>query len=102
MDNSSIWAVMITAITVLGSTSGWRYWEKRAMRKEKDEDFMKNDCRDRIIKLETLLSDGSKEKDEMRQLILQLTEKVAALSVKVEFLQRENNELNGRINSGKI
>ena len=102
MDNSSIWAVMITAITVLGSTSGWRYWEKRAMRKEKDEDFMKNDCRDRIIKLETLLSDGSKEKDEMRQLILQLTEKVAALSVKVEFLQRENNELNGRINSGTI
>jgi hypothetical protein len=102
MDNSSIWAVMITAITVLGSTSGWRYWEKRAMRKEKDEDFMKNDCRDRIIKLETLLSDGSKEKDEMRQLILQLTEKVAALSVKVEFLQKENNELNGRINSGTI
>jgi hypothetical protein len=102
MDNSSIWAVMITAITVLGSTSGWRYWEKRAMRKEKDEDFMKNDCRDRIIKLETLLSDGSKEKDEMRQLILQLTEKVAALSVKVEFLQKENNELHNRINSGTI
>jgi len=102
MDNSSIWAVMITAITVLGSTSGWRYWEKRAMRKEKDEDFMKNDCRDRIIKLETLLSDGSKEKDEMRQLILQLTEKVAALSVKVEFLQKENNELHSRINSGII
>lgn len=98
MDNSSIWTVMITAITVLGSASGWRYWEKRAMKKEKDEDFMKNECRDRIIKLETLLSDSSKEKDEMRQLILQLTEKVAALSVKVEFLQKENNELHNRIN----
>jgi hypothetical protein len=102
MDNSSIWAVMITAITVLGSTSGWRYWEKRAMRKEKDEDFMKNDCRDRIIKLETLLFDSSKEKDEMRQLILQLTEKVAALSVKVEFLQKENNELHTKINPGIV
>jgi hypothetical protein len=99
MDNSSIWTVLITAITVLGSASAWTYWEKRAMRKDKEEDFMKNDCRDRIIKLETLLSDGSKEKDEMRQLILQLTEKVAALTVKVEFLQKENNDLHSKIDS---
>ena len=30
----------------------------------------------------------------MRETILALTEKVAALTVKVEFLQKENNELN--------
>ena len=73
MEESSMWTVLITSISVLGSASAWRYWEKRAMKKEKDEDFMKNECRDRIIKLEALLSDSSKEKDEMRQLILQLT-----------------------------
>ena len=99
MENASLWTVLVTAVTVLGSASAWRYWEKRAMRKEKDEDFLKNDCRDRIIKLETLLSDSSKEKDEMRQLILQLTEKVAALTVKVEFLQKENNDLHSKISS---
>ena len=99
MENASIWTVLITSVTVLGSASAWRYWEKRAMKKEKDEDFLKNDCRDRIIKLETLLSDSSKEKDEMRLLILQLTEKVAALTVKVEFLQKENNELHSKIDS---
>lgn len=93
MDKNSIWTVLITAITVLTSASAWTYWEKRAMKKEKDEDFMKNECRDRISKLEALLDDSSKEKDEMRELILQLTEKVAALTVKVEFLQKENNEL---------
>ena len=98
MEDASIWTVLITSVSVLGSASAWRYWEKRAMKKEKDEDFMKNECRDRIIKLEALLSDSSKEKDEMRQLILQLTEKVAALTVKVEFLQKENTELHNRLN----
>jgi hypothetical protein len=96
MAESPIWTVFVTAITVLGSASAWRYWERRAMKKEKDEDFMKSDCRDRISKLEALLSESSREKDEMRELILSLTEKVAALSVKVEYLQKENSELLNR------
>jgi hypothetical protein len=97
MAESPIWTVFVTAITVLGSASAWRYWERRAMKKEKDEDFMKSDCRDRISKLEALLSESSREKDEIRELILSLTEKVAALSVKVEYLQKENHDLQNRI-----
>ncbi len=97
MVESPIWTVLVTAITVLGSASAWRYWEKRAMRKEKDEDFMKTECRERISKLEALLTESSREKDEMRELILSLTEKVAALTVKVEYLQRENHDLQSRI-----
>jgi hypothetical protein len=46
-----------------------------------------------ISKLEVLLESSSKEKDEMRATILKLTEQVSALAVKVEFLQKENNEL---------
>jgi hypothetical protein len=52
----------------------------------------------RILKLEALLEESSAEKDEMRQLILSLTEKVAALTVKVDFLQRENSELLSLVN----
>lgn len=100
MGDTSVWTVLITAVTVLGSASAWRFYEKRALKKEKDEDFIKNDCRDRITKLEALLEEGSKEKDEMRELILSLTEKVAALSVKVEFLQKENMDLHTRLNNG--
>jgi hypothetical protein len=85
--------VLITIVTVLGSTSAWRFYEKRAMRKERDEDFVRDDCRDRISKLEALLQLSSKEKDDMRTTILSLTEKVSALTVKVEFLQKENSEL---------
>jgi len=87
MEQDTIWTVLVTALTMLGSASAWRFYEKRALKKEKDEDFIKTDCRDRIGKLEALLESSSREKDEMRQTILKLTEQVSALTVKVEFLQ---------------
>ena len=93
MEQQSIWTVIITLISVLGGSTAWRFYEKRAMRKERDEDFILHDCRDRIAKLEALLMEGSDEKNEMRHTILNLTEKVAQLTVKVEFLQKENSEL---------
>lgn len=93
MTNDSVWTVLITVITVLGSASAWRFYEKRAMRKERDEEFIRHDCKDRIAKLEILLENSSKEKDEMRATILKLTEQVSALAVKVEYLQKENSEL---------
>jgi septal ring factor EnvC (AmiA/AmiB activator) len=89
----NIYSVFITAITVLGGTGAFRYYEKRAMRKEKDEEFIRHDCKDRITKLETLLQESSREKDELRLMVLQLTKEVAALSVKVEYLTKENDKL---------
>ena len=93
MDANSIYTIIITAITVLGSASAWRFYDKRALTREKAENFMKDDCRDRILKLEALLDNSSKEKDVMREQILKLTGLVAELSVKVEFLQKENVDL---------
>jgi peptidoglycan hydrolase CwlO-like protein len=89
----NMYSVLITAITVLGGASAFRYYEKRAQKKEKDDEFIKHDCKDRIAKLEALLSESSREKDEMRAMILDLTREVAALSVKVEFLTKENDKL---------
>jgi len=100
-ENISLLTVIMTVITVLGSASAWRYYEKRAMRKERDDEFIRHDCRDRIAKLEVLLSESSKEKDDMRTTILMLTEKVSALTVKVEFLQRENSQLLEEIRNSK-
>lgn len=54
---------------------------------------MKDECRERIAKLEVLLEKSSKEKDEMRQEILKLTGEVSELRVKVDFLQKENDTL---------
>jgi hypothetical protein len=102
MPQESVWTVIITALTVLGSASAWRYYEKRAVRKEKDEDFVRHDCRDRIGKLEVLLQESSKEKDSMRDTILKLTESVAQLAIKVEFLQKENSELHESLKLARI
>ena len=96
MDVNSLYTVLITIFTVLGSTSAWKYYEKRALSKERSQNFMKDDCKERIIKLEALLEKSSKEKDDMRNTILTLSSQVAELRVKVEFLEMENQELNNK------
>jgi len=93
MDNSTIGTIIITAITVLGSQSAWNFYEKRSSSKEKAENYLKDNCTERINKLESLLEKASIEKDEMRQTILNLTSQVAELRVKVEYLEQENEEL---------
>jgi len=99
MDN--LYTVIISIVTVLGSAGAFRYYEKRQMHKERDEDFIRHDCKDRISKLEALLESSSKEKDELRNMVLALTKEVAALSVKVEFLTRENEDLHKKTKSKK-
>ena len=89
----SLYTVLITAITVLGGSTAFRFYEKRAMHREKDEDFIRHDCKDRITKLEALLESSAKEKDELRTMVLNLTKEVAALTVRVEFLTNENTKL---------
>ena len=91
MDN--LYSVLITAITVLGGTTAWRYYEKRALHRERDDDFIRHDCKDRIAKLEALLEESAREKDVLRNLILKLTSEVAELRTKVDFLSQENGKL---------
>lgn len=93
MEINSIYAVLGTAIAVLGSASAWRFYEKRAIHKERDDDFIRHDCKDRIAKLEALLEAAGKEKDQMRQMILDLTRQVAELKVTVDYLRAENQAL---------
>ena len=81
-----MWSVLITAITVLGGTSAFRYYERRALHKERDDEFIRHDCKDRITKLEALLERSSLEKDEMRAQILDLVAEVAALRTEIKYL----------------
>jgi hypothetical protein len=88
--DAGLYTVLVTAITVLGGTAAWRFYEKRAMHRERDEDFIRHDCKDRISKLEALLEASSKEKDEMRQQILELVAEVAALRTEIKYLTDKN------------
>jgi len=79
----------MTAITVLGSAAAFRFYEKKSMQRERDEDFIRHDCKDRIAKLEALLVESAREKDELRKMVLDLTREVAALRVKVDFFEKQ-------------
>lgn len=91
--SESIYTILITLITVLGSAGAWRYYEKRALLKKDEDDFIREDCAKRIDKLEALLERSSREKDEMRDTILKLTRDLAELSIKVKYLENENKKL---------
>ena len=104
MATESIYAVIITLITVLGSAGAWRYYEKRAQDKKEEEDYIKDDCAKRIDRLEALLEKSSHEKDELREKILELTKDVAELTIKVKYLEMENKrllEINNQILNSK-
>ena len=83
----NIYSVLITAITILGGSAAFRFYEKRASRKDEDERFIRLDCQSRIAKLEALLQQSSIEKDELRLQILKLVEEVATLRTEIKFLQ---------------
>jgi len=89
----NIYSVLIAVVSVLGSAAAFRFYEKRALNKERDDDFIRHDCKDRIAKLEALLVQSSVEKEELRKMVLGLTKEVAALGVKVEYLTKEDEEL---------
>ena len=100
MQPESIYAVIITLVTVLGSAGAWRYYEKRAQERKEDEDYIKDDCAKRIDRLEQLLEKSAEEKDDLREKILELTKDVAELTIKVKYLEIENKrllELNNQI-----
>lgn len=89
----SIYTVIVAVITVLGSAGAWRYYERKAQLKKEEDNFIRDECRNRILKLETLLEQSSEEKDELRETVLKLTKEVASLHTKVDFLERENKRL---------
>ena len=87
----NIYSVIITALTVLSGTGAWRYYEKRANKKDDDDRYIRLDCQTRITKLEVLLERSSDEKNEMRELIVSLTAQVARLETEVKYLM-ENKQ----------
>ena len=95
-----IYTIFITLITVLTSTAAWKFYEKRMLLKAKKEEddskdgrMFRDDLKDRVLKLETLLVESSKEKDTMRESILALTAQVSKLEVEVDFLRKDNEKL---------
>ena len=89
MDQNSVYTVLITIVTVLSSASAWRYYEKRAENKEKTENYIKDELKMRITKLETSLEKELKDKTDLNAEILHLTSELFSLRTTCEFLEKE-------------
>ena len=97
--------VIITLVGVLGSASIWKYFEARLkanteIKKQQSENNdtvqFRDDLKNRVQKLEELLTKSSDEKDDLRDNVLKLTAEVHSLRVEVDYLKRENQRLKDR------
>jgi|TARA_R110000787_G_scaffold18108_1_gene55866 hypothetical protein len=96
MDWNIFGTIIMTALTVLGSTEAFKYYKSRLTLKSKSMDLReeyKDDLKGRVNRLEVLLTEGSVEKSDLRMCIIKLTEEVATLREKVKFLEAENERL---------
>ena len=100
MDNLT--QIIITLVTVAGSAGIWKFLEARIKAKADDKKInlqnndgvqYRDDLKNRVRNLESLLAKSSDEKEDLRKQVLGLVEEVSALRIKVEFLEKENDRL---------
>ena len=108
MDQTTILTVVGSVIAALTSTKAWDYYAKRAEKRDKEkivEDKEKNlyrdDLKDEVSKLREELKAAYKEKEDQmvkfQEEITQLAQDLAAMRVRVEFLEKENQHLRDRL-----
>ena len=94
--------IALAVIGVLGSASVWRYFEAKLKSNIEEKRFelqnnegvqYRNDLKTRVTNLEDLLENSGKEKDTLRQQVLDLVAEVHALRVEVDYLKKENQNL---------
>lgn len=100
MTSQNLISVLITAITVLGSTAAWSFYEKRMKLRfqedredERQQHLFRDDLRERVAVLEAKLETSYKEREELQSEIRKLSEATAAMRVEIDFLRRENESL---------
>lgn len=103
MDN--VTQIIITLATVAGSAGIWKFFEARLkVKSEEKKSELENsdgvqyrdDLKNRVRNLESMLANSADEKDELRNRVLTLTEEVSALRIKVEYLEKENDRLKNK------
>ena len=103
MDN--ITQIIITLATVLGSAGIWKFLEARlkaktSLKKTEIENSdgvqYRDDLKNRVRNLESLLANSSEEKDKLRDQVLDLVAEVNSLRVEVDYLKKENERLKNK------
>ena len=97
--------IIITVVSVAGTAGIWQFLQARLKVKSEERKTeiensdgvqYRDDLKNRVRNLESLLATSADEKDELRNQVLALTAEVNALRVKVEFLEKENDRLKNK------
>ena len=103
MDN--ITQIIITVVTVAGSAGIWKFLEARLKANSENKKLeiensdgvqYRDDLKNRVRNLESLLANSSEEKDKLRDQVLELVAEVNSLRVEVDYLKRENERLKNK------
>ena len=92
--------IIITTLTVLGSSEAWKFFKTRLQlkSKEKNKQFdtdqaYNKDLKERVQQMEGMLLQCVQAKDDMQQMVLDLTSEVSTLRERVVHLEKENERL---------
>ena len=95
--SENLTTIIITAISVIFGAGGWKFYEflirnKREQKKDahSEQTIYRDDLISRVEKLE-------KDKDNCTESLMDMKVSVASLTVKVEYLEKENERLKIRL-----
>ena len=107
-NDPNVWAVMIAVITTFGGSKIWEVWQKKIeansqnrTEEQKQEALYRGDLCKRIQDLETRLSESVIEREKLLKKITELSEELAGLRVKIEFMEMREQELNDRLSQNE-
>jgi hypothetical protein len=92
--------IIVTAVTVLGSTGAWTYYQNKLKLKyeskkedKSDQNLYRDDLRERVTVLETKLDEERTAKQKTTEEVIELRTKLTEYKVRLEFLEKENERL---------
>ena len=104
MDETSILTIVSSVIAALGGTQAWEFYQKKSeqrrdaqMAEREDQNLYRDDLRKEVESLRKRIDELNTEKQEQMKGFLvkinDLSQELAAMKVRVEFLERENANL---------
>lgn len=92
--------IIITVVTVLGSTGAWTYYQNRMKLKyqsqkedKSDQNLYRDDLRERVAVLEEKLEQERSQKERTTQELTKVMTQLTEYKVRLEFLEKENERL---------
>lgn len=92
--------IIITVVTVLGSTGAWTYYQNRLKLKyqsqkedKTDQNLYRDDLRERVAVLEEKLEQERNQKEKTAHELVKVMTQLTEYKVRLEFLEKENERL---------